>query len=670
MKLLIVESPNKTKTIKKYLGDGWQVEASFGHIRDLPVKTLGVDLNSFQPEYEPTERGGARIKSLQTAAKNADEIYLATDPDREGEAIAWHLAEVLGKKHYQRVTFAEITEKAVNAAVAQPRQIDLNLVKAQEARRVLDRLVGYPVSQAVQRVLNPHSSAGRVQSPAVKIVVEREKAITQFKATTHYGVEFIFEALDNIATGWKAVWNTKNFLQGDSEYFLDKALAEQIAGLKYFNVTKFEDSESKKAPAAPFTTSTLQQAASKKLKFSPKKTMDLAQQLFADGHITYMRTDSPNLSAEAIETILEYCRANDLPATASGRKFKVKGDAQEAHEAIRPTQIDVESAGADKEQQALYKLIRLQAIASQMADAVYAVRKVELQSEEQLEGKNVILDATGKTLTFAGWTVLFNDTGAGADDEEPAEAENPIPELRPESRMLSQSAEVKTKQTKPPTRFTEATLIRQLENAGIGRPATYAAILTNIMSKGYLQVDDKRFLHPSNDGMALVEMLDKNFKFMNLEFTRDIENDLDAIAGGKKTYKDLVANIYAGLKQELASFAEKHPAQESESIPCPKCQKPLRRLKNKTSGKFFWACSEEREKCGFTAPDDNGKLGQRKEVTMSEFMCPACNKPLILRSAISKKTKKPYEFFGCSGYPDCKKMFFVKDGKPDFESGK
>ena len=680
MKLVIVESPGKTKTIAKYLGAGWQVLASFGHIRDLPTRELGVDLTSFEPSYGVTDDKKQVVARLKEAVKDADEVYLATDPDREGEAIAWHLQETLKLKNPKRITFAEITEKAIKQAIASPRTVDMNLVKAQEARRILDRLVGYPVSGALGNLLGKGKSAGRVQSPAVKIVVENERKIEAFKATTHYGVEATFEALDNIATGWKAQWKTKGFLPENEEYILSKDLAEKVASLKYFIVASFNDTESKQAPSAPFTTSSLQQLASKRLKISPKQTMDLAQKLYEGGHITYMRTDSPNLSADAIADIQEYCRANNLPVADKARTWKSKDGAQEAHEAIRPTHIELENAGETSEQQALYSLIRNQALASQMADAVFAVRKAVLQSEEKIEGKTVELESTGKTLVKAGWRTLTQ----GDEEEETETANNPIPALRVDSRLLVQSSKVQTKQTKPPARYTEATLVKQLENAGIGRPATYASILENIIkSKEYLTVDAKRNLLPTQAGYDVVDSLNPDFGFMNLDFTKDVEERFDGIAKGTNTYKAVVSNFYQGLDKELQAFKSKHNISTSNRTitehKCPECKKPL----ILQSGKYkdgnayeFFGCSGY-PKCSFKADSDNGKpapkearVQQPSKYPITEHLCLKCKKPLYRKIGTSK-TGKPFDFFGCSGYPKCNESYDpTANGTPNYEKKK
>ena len=339
VKLLILESPGKVKKIQEILGLGWKVAASVGHVRDLPVKEMGVAAPDFKPQYIPTDRGKDVLSRLAGMVKNAEEVFLATDPDREGEAIAWHLQDALKLKNAKRVTYTEITEAAIRAALSAPRSIDMALVAAQEGRRVLDRFCGYMVSGPLSNVAGEKLSAGRVQSPAVRLVVEREREIQDFRSTTHYGVELTFENVDNITDGWKAVWQVKLWLEDGQEYLLDKALAEKAAELRSLEVIDCKDSESRSAPPAPFTTSSLQQAAYNALKYTPKQTMQLAQKLYEGGHITYMRTDSPNLSQEAVDAIRTFCEGQGWPLVEKPRSWKSKEGAQEAHEAIRPTHI-------------------------------------------------------------------------------------------------------------------------------------------------------------------------------------------------------------------------------------------------------------------------------------------------------------------------------------------
>lgn len=588
-KLLILESPGKVKKVQEILGSGWKVAASVGHVRDLPVKEMGVAAPDFKPQYVPTDRGKDVLGRLAGLIKNAEAVYLATDPDREGEAIAWHLQDVLKLKDAKRVTYAEITEKAIKAALAAPRSIDMALVAAQEGRRVLDRLCGYLVSGPLSNAAGEKLSAGRVQSPAVRLVVEREQEIKDFHSTTHYGVELTFENVDNITDGWKAVWQVKLWQAEGQEYLLDKALAEKVSSLRTLNVIDCQESEPRAAPPAPFTTSSLQQAASNALKFTPKRTMELAQKLYEGGHITYMRTDSSNLSQGAVEAIRAFCESQGWPLVEKPRTWKSKEGAQEAHEAIRPTHIEVEEAGETADEKALYRLIRLRSLASQLEDAVYAVRVLQLTAN--LDGKQVVFEAKGRTPVTPGWKVLFLDDASAIDPDGEAETEpaNPVPPMKPGTKATALSSAVLTKKTKPAARFTEASLVRELEKRGIGRPSTYAAIIDTIMSRGYVKTE-KRFLVPTQLGEKVVDSLRGHFAFVEYEFTRKMEQALDDIAEGKAEYRAVIADAHAQLGRELAAFAK------ATGKTCPKCGKPMAHRvkkpgKDGKGGYDFWGCS-------------------------------------------------------------------------------
>lgn len=542
MKLLIVESPGKVKKVQSILGAGWKVAASVGHVRDLPIKELGVSLPDFKPDYLPTERGKDVLKRLAALVKGAESVYLATDPDREGEAIAWHLADALKLKKALRVTFDSITKTAIETAIKKPRSIDMSLVSAQEARRVLDRLCGYTVSGPLSKAAAERLSAGRVQSPALRLVVERERAIRDFLSTTHYGAELVFE-------DWKASWVTKPWLTNGEEYLTDKALAEKAAGLRSLTVESCQETESRSAPPAPFTTSTLQQAASNALKFSPKDTMALAQRLYEAGSITYMRTDSPNLSDEAVKEIQAYAKAKNLPLAEKPRVWKSKDGAQEAHEAIRCTHIEVEDAGETEAEKALYKLIRTRALASQLADAVFSVRTVWLSAP--MDGKVAGFEARGRALTEPGWkVVLFADDTAEDSETEPA---NPVPLLNASEVITASDGKLLTKKTKPPTRFSEASLVKELENRGIGRPATFAAIVETILRREYVRIE-KRQLMSTPLGEKAIALLAGAFSFTDYDFTKEMEGGLDAIAGGKAKYVDVLSKAHVRLQSELSTF--------------------------------------------------------------------------------------------------------------------
>ncbi len=604
MKLFIVESPGKKKKLSEILGPDFRVEASVGHVRDLPVKEIGVAPPYFKPDYVPTERGKSVLAKLGALAKQADTVYLATDPDREGEAIAWHLEDALKLKNPKRVTYSEITEKAVKEALNNARSTDLNLVRAQEGRRVLDRLVGYKVSPALSNVAGSGFSAGRVQSPALRLVVEREAAIKSFTVTQHFSAELTFESETNISQGWAAQWNCQNWLADGQEYFLDKAVAEKIATVKSVTVRKHLESETKKSPPPPFTTSSLQQAASATLKFSPKQTMELAQKLYEGGHITYMRTDSPNLSEEAITEIRSLAAQNDWPVPPKARTWSSKAGAQEAHEAIRPTHFDVGSAGGNADEQNLYNLIRLRALASQLDEATYAVTRAILETE--LDGKEVIFEAKGRRLISPGWQVVLadSDNEEGNIDDDSTVKNNPVPQLREGGNMTAKTGRVLAKKTQAPARFSEASLIKQLENLGIGRPSTYAAILDNIINTRKYVAIEKRQLRPTEAGEMVIANLAGKFSFLDFDFTKKLEAQLDEIAEGKADYLSVIKAANDGLESELKAFSV------ATGHACPECGWALRHLvKKDTAGKKgydFWSCSGYPE-CKVSFPNHQGK---------------------------------------------------------------
>ncbi len=647
MNLLIVESPGKIKKLKHILGSDWEVKASVGHIRDLPVKGIGISDN-FTPEYVIIPGKEKVVKELQEAVKKADTVYLATDPDREGEAIAWHLVDQLKLKNYKRVTYTSITEKDVLAGVNNARDIDMALVKAQEARRVLDRFCGYSTSMPLSNSIGEKVSAGRVQSPAVRLVVERERAIRSFKITQHYGVEALFDEVDNVQDGWKATWKTDNFLEPGQEYILDKTVAENIAKIRSLEVIEYEESENKKAPSAPFTTSTLQQVASQKLKFTPKTTMALAQALYEAGLITYMRTDSPNLSDEAYDTIKSYALEQGLPVADQKRTWKSKDGSQEAHEAIRPTDITIiDLEDATEEQIQLYKLIRDRALACVLKDAIYAVKQTKLKG--LIEEKEVFFEAKGSLLTDKGWKLVFDDN----DEEE--NSSNPIPALKIGNTLTVQKTNVLTKQTKAPNRYTQATLIRDLEKEGIGRPATYASIMTNILDKNFIAEDKNNKLSATELGEKLIDAMLNNFSFVDLDYTKKMEEELDNIAESKSSYLELVSNVHQVLTDEVQKFETK------SAISCPKCGSPLTHIQNKQKGYDFFACNSEKG-CKTTFDNVNGQPVEKQQ-NETDFTCVKCGSKLIHRTGKSQKDNKPYDFFACSN-KECGTNYNNVDGKP------
>jgi DNA topoisomerase-1 len=558
--LFIVESPGKTKKIASFLGTGFTVKASFGHIRDLPPKDMGVDIDhGFKPTYVVIDNKAGKskrsiISELKAQAAKADSIYLATDDDREGESIAWHLFVALGLKRLgkpvHRVRFNAITRPAIEKAMANLGTLDIPLVSAQECRRVLDRLVGWMVSPRL-RHLGRGFSAGRVQSPAVRLVVERELEIRNFQPVTHYTVE----AHMNQPFPWKASWDHAPYREKGQTLWLDQTVAEAVAKVTRLTVLSVEKSRRERRPPPPFITSTLQQAASVALRLSPEKTMGLAQKLYEQGLITYMRTDNPNLSEEGLQDIAAYLQANHLPAATRPNTWKTKDSAQGAHEAIRPTHAADRAGGESKEEQALYHLIWQRAVASQMANAAFDVTDVRLEGNVAVPlggHKPALFIAKGETVTSKGWMAL---TQAHEDHEnkreEPAQA---LPTLKAGDAFDCKGVCI-AKQTTPPSRYTEASLVKKLEDLGIGRPSSYATIVGNLKSpvRHYVTLNAKRQLEPTERGFAVVnELVGKQFSFLEYDYTKHLEAGLDQVAVGNKTYQALLTEAWAVLQAELA----------------------------------------------------------------------------------------------------------------------
>ena len=647
MKLMIVESPNKVKKIKAILGNGWDVAASVGHVRDLPPKDLGIIGPEYTLAYEYNERGKGVVDSLKPRAARAEIVYLATDPDREGEAIAWHLKETLNLTRYQRVTFDAITEPVIKKALAAPRQLDMNLVHAQEARRGADRLVGYQVSPMLSRQTGIAGlSAGRVQTVAVRFVVDRQREIDNFKITKHFGAEAIFED-----GKWTAQWDTAPFLAGEDKYILDHALAERAASCRDFRVADAATKPAKQSPPAPFTTATLLQAASVTLGYKPDQTARLAQKLFEQGLVTYHRTDSQNFSAEALADIREFAQANHLPIPPKPRTWKSKDSAQEAHEAIRPTHLEERTAGEDEDQKKLYQLIWNRAIASQLADAEYSVNTLRLEAQQ---GSDIFhFKSTGRTLTSPGWRSLTpEDTAETSEENAESQGENNgrVPSLPVDTGLQSTSTRLLNKQTKPPSGYTQASLIKRLERDGIGRPSTYPSILKNILSRGYL-AEGKKVLAPTDLGKLLIEALTGKFRFVEYDYTRALEQELDDIAAGKAAYLQVVSTLNTQLQTELEhlsiapqpTFGTDRPsggattaARPQTGITCPKCGKGQLR---KPHGKDFYGCDQYRSGCTFSV----NTVIAKKQITdkQIETLCTK-GKTGLIKGFINKQGK-PFE---------------------------
>lgn len=658
MKVMIVESPNKVEKLSQILGDGWTVAASYGHIRDLPKEgekgeaVAGISLETFEPKYVLVERAEQHtIPKLRKLVAQADEgVWLATDPDREGEAISWHLKEVLriADSRYTRVTFNAISAATVLGALEKPRKIDFKLVKAQEGRRVTDRLIGYPGSALLrEKTGNRSISAGRVQSPAVRLLAERERQIQVFKPTNHFGAEVEFE-------GWKAEWVTKPFLTGDSEYILDAELAALAASCRDFTVEASETKPTRKAPPAPFRTVTLMQGASVALKFNPKKTAELSQKLFEAGHITYHRTDSQNFTPEVLAEIRAYASERGWALPEKPRTWKEKDSAQEGHEAIRPTHLEVASAGDTDDERALYKLIRIRAVVSQLADAEYNVTTVRLVCAQG--GKSFAFSARGQQCVKPGFeAVLATDVTDSDAAEKTAEEgkSGAVPSLPVGSQISALDGRVSMLKTSTPKRYKSASLLAKLEALGIGRPSTYPTIMTTMFERGYA-TEEKELLYCTPLGTTLVVSLIRNkVGFIEYDYTCELENELDAIASGRAEYLDVMRRVNERVEADIARARADESTNTAPRFNCPECSKLLRQIKGPNG--LFWGCSGFDAGCRYAVPDENGKPGEKPPA----YACPECTKPLRRIGG-----ERGY-FWGCTGYAEgCKVAFPDDNGKP------
>jgi DNA topoisomerase-1 len=658
-KLVIVESPAKTRTLGKILGKSYTIKASIGHIRDLPKGQMGVDIeHGFTPKYVVPRVKTKLVNELKQAVKDASAVYLATDPDREGEAIAWHLAEVtaVAKKPFHRVEFREITDDAVKAAFEHPRAIDMDLVDAQQARRVMDRLVGYEMSPLLWKKVRKRLSAGRVQSVAVKIIVDREREIEKFKPEEYWVIEAeltkqkekkTFRAtLIGLKDGKKLDVHTKD----ESDRIL--AALEKAA----YDVLKVAVKQAARQPAPPFTTSTLQQESWRKLRFSAKQTMAVAQQLYEGvpigdegnvGLITYMRTDSTRVADAAIAETREYIQAKYgheyLPPRARFFAARARG-AQEAHEAIRPTRIHREPAAVRKylnaSQLRLYDLIWKRMVASQMAAALFENTTVDIEAKDHTD---YLLRTAASVNTFPGFITLYSE----GKDEAEEEGRSALPRLEKGELLKLLGLFPEQRFTQPPPRYTEATLVKTLEQNGIGRPSTYAPTISTIQERDYV-IKNKGIFQPTDLGTAVNDFLVQHFPdIISIKFTADMENELDDIAGKERKWPGVIEDFYTPFNKDLQKAlqtAEKVKIEDEKTgEACPKCGKPLV-VKTGRFGKFV-ACS------GFPAC----KYTQSFQVKLG-VKCPDCGGEIVQRVSKKKRT-----FYGCGNYPKCK---FITSFKP------
>ena len=637
-KLVIVESPAKANTIKKFLGGSSKVVASMGHIRDLPKSKLGVDIeHDFEPEYINIRGKGTLINSLKKDAKEAKNIYLATDPDREGEAIAWHLAYILGldPKTANRVTFNEITSKAVKAGISNPRNIDLNLTDAQQARRVLDRIVGYKISPVLWKKVQKGLSAGRVQSVAVRLIVEREEEIENFIPEEYWNITLIASDFPTKTQfECKFIGKDGKKLELHSKEDVDEVL-KNLEGAKYI-VKEIKKGEKRRTPAPPFTTSTMQQEASRKLNFAIKKTMSVAQTLYEGvrlpehgltGLITYMRTDSTRISEEARAAAKEVITAKFGEQYYENRYYRTKKDAQDAHEAIRPAHIELSPEDIKEsltpDQFKLYRLIYNRFIASQMSPAVYDTLTVNI------DGNNYNFRANGQTLKFKGFMILYVE----GEDVEQTEEFTKIPVLHENEEVKKEDLKSKQSFTEPPPRYTEASLVKALEEKGIGRPSTYAPTITTILARHYIEKNQKQLV-PTDLGRIVNKLLIENFPdIINVEFTAKIEEDFDKIAEGEEKWKDVIRRFYSPFSVTLDRVEKEleHVQLEPEvsNVPCEKCGRMMV-IKYGRYGKFL-ACPGYPE-CKNAKP----------LVETIDVPCPVCGGKVQVR-----KTKKGKNYYIC-----------------------
>ena len=670
--LVIVESPTKAKTLNRFLGKDYEVIASMGHIRDIPSNKMNIAIDkNFEPTYAVDDKKQKTVRQIQQLAKKADEIYLATDPDREGEAIAYHVQHILDqalkqKKEYKRITFHQITKTAVEEAIGHAGVVNQDLVEAQQARRILDRLVGYSLSPVLWRKVRRGLSAGRVQSVSLRLVVEREREIEAFKPQEYWEISVLTapkaqEARDKqqedfwielTHIGGKRIVEGK----GDDRIFTvnSKDTAEDVVkDLKQaqYSVADVVRKEKKRRPKPPFTTSTLQQAASNSLGYTSKRTMSVAQRLYEEGHITYHRTDSFHLAAEAVAMARDFIGTElgkeYLPAKPRGYQTKSKS-AQEAHEAIRPTDTlkqGKDLSGVDAAAQKLYNLIRRRFLACQMVDAVFDATTVKVVAKG---AKKYKLKANGSIMKFDGFLKIYSKAKDATED-------TLLPEVKTGDLLEYKDLKHDQKFTQPPPRFNDASIIKTLEQLGIGRPSTYAPTISTLIGRGYMERKERRF-YPTAVGITVTDFLVKNFDtVMEYSFTAEMENDLDKIAEGKKEWVPMIRQFWDPFDQKVSKVIDKADRVQVPVIktgePCPTCGKKEGGEEVIRTGKFgkFLSCNRFPD-CKYT-----GKFNE----TVGDLQCEKCGKGDV----VIKRTRKGRTFYGCSRYPDCDWASWTKPGE-------
>ena len=645
MNLIVVESPTKARTLSRFLGKDFTVEATMGHIKDLPKEKLGVDIeNNFKPEYVIVKKKAKSIKKVKDTAKSAQKVYLATDPDREGEAIAQHVKEIITNSKPERIVFHEITKGAVEDALAHPREIDKKLVNAQIARRVLDRLVGYKLSPLLWKKVRRGLSAGRVQSVAVRLIVEREREIEDFRSQEFW--EIFAQVVQKEKEERESFLVKLLKIDGKKAEVNNKRKAERVVTeLKKsdFKVSDIRKREVKKSPYPPFTTSTLTQTAARFFGWSAKKTMMFSQRLYEEGLITYHRTDSTNIAKLAINGVRTHIEkefgTRYLPS--GPRVYKTKSKvAQEAHEAIRPTKVDskfkIRNEKFEKDGKRLYELIWKRFVACQMADSIYDETRIDVFAKSKVKSqksKVYLLRIGGQIMKFDGWRKIIR----------PLKKEEPqLPDVEKNEPLQLIKVDSQQKFTEPPPRFSEASLIKKLEELGIGRPSTYVPTISTIQLRQYVEKKEARF-HPTPVGTTVNDFLIKNFpKIFNYSFTAKMESDLDEVANGNIKWTDMMGDFYKPFEKKLEQVEEKSKRVKIETEKlgktCPECKKGELVVRIGRYGKFV-SCSR--------FPDCDYRERYLEKIGMK---CPECGKGDV----IIKKTGKGRQFYGCSRYPDCK----------------
>ncbi len=674
--LIVVESPTKVKTIKKYLGKGYNVAATVGHIKDLPAKEMGIDIEKdFKPKYRNIPGKQKVISSLKRAAGDAKDIYLAADPDREGEAIAWHAAEVLKKKDrkFHRVLFHELTQNAINKAIAAPEKLNKKKYEAQQARRILDRLVGYQVSPLLWRKVKGGLSAGRVQSVAVRIICERERAIYAFNPEEYWSITAYLEGnAPPPFTAKLAKKDGKKIRVSNEKSSTD--ILNDLSETRFI-VEKVQKKTTKRNPLPPFITSKLQQEAIRKLRFSAKKTMIVAQQLYEgidlgpgkpEGLITYMRTDSTRISKEAAEEALSLIqeRFGKQYALEKPRFFKNRKKAQDAHEAIRPTSVfntpEKIARYLSKDQLSLYTLIWKRFVASQMKQALIDTSLISIKAGSYL------FTASGSTIKFPGFMTLYMSVDDAVEREKKADN---LPELSEGMVLKLNKLDPKQHFTLPPPRFSEASLVKELEENGIGRPSTYAAILSIIRQKGYVDFV-KGYFRPSELGFIVNDLLIENFSdIFGVDFTAKMENSLDSIEDAEADYLEILTNFYGPFKKELDAASESMLSMRGIGFPtdltCPSCNRQLH-VKVGKNGQYL-ACSGYPE-CKYSTNYTRDETGKIQPIELpadeaSDQVCEKCGKPMVTKQG------QYGPFLACSGYPECKNTKSINSNHAGQDTG-